>query len=1746
MAKKVAPPKLTGGGGFVFEDAVAAYYLSCLLVARPPLDPALGMIVRIDFQARVDGWFLDDVLLTLSAGPGERQCALSVKSNQQFTKDAPPPEFVELAWEQFLHHGTARFDRERDLLGLVVAPLPAELSAQLSELLRWARDQDPRTLPGRLVEPGFASDPKRALFAGFACPPTLAAEYGVTEERTGELLARIRVIECDFDRDQSSWLAAAHQNCRDAVRDGAAGEALALWERLLAIAAEYRPAAGYLDLPRLLDLLRGRFRIADHPDHRADWQRLLADTRDTLAAIPDTVGGRVALPRAAEHAALDAALAEGRAVALLGPSGDGKTVLAKRWAEAALAGGKVIWLDARDGDLHDLPTLPSRLGLRAPLRELLASAPDERATLVVDGLDRVFEDRAFRHLATLLRQLRWESAASPWHLLVTCQPEDWERVQLALLRANVPRPGWRVLDVREPDPAELDAVWDVFPALRRLTLQPHLRSLLLKPKILDLLATRLAVGGAVDTSRWVGESDLVAWFWESEVRRPPATTRARLLMRLGEAQADTLQARTPVDAFGDLDLTALDGLQSERLCEVREERVSFGHDLYGDWARQRALLAHQDALREYVGLRLISPAWHRAIRLYGLHLLEQQDDAEAWRATVDLFDADDGGDDTARDLLVEAVIFAADPPRLLALLWPDLTVQGGRLLRRFLRRFLHVATRPDPRLLALARDLGPDWEARAATMQRLPYWPHWLPVLRFLHERAAEALALAPEEIATVADTWLRQGHPEWPLRREAADLALAEAERILRVKGNDRSAYGWGGLDKVVYRAAVAGAPDLPDRVTAFSLAASARRALEPAASGDEGTSGNSAAGTIADTDDDDRKVDLPPPWPDGPGGRVDEAFRDICLETDALYLLILSRPSVAREVLLALLIQPPRRRRRAELMWPMFEEDFDIAHVRAWFPPFYTRGPLLFFLTTRTTEGVATIIRLVNFATERWAERRREEGEAPSDVVINLPTGDSAWAGDEKVYFWYEDYTPCPQPIVVALMALEKWFYDELAAERSVDATIELLLRESRSVAFAGLLRAVGRKEPALFGAVLRPLFLVPEFHIWEQAHRPLSEEMRYLGWLYHDQDSIKRAREWYDLPHRKIDLDRLALHLFLNVPPLRPFFEEARARWVALLDASEVDDTMGAILRRLVAWYDMANWSVRQDSDGPQQWVFTPPEALRAGQQVADEVAERLRLLIFPTLCAQRIETGRALSEDEAERFWDELQGLPSSPSVDAVTSDVWHVDDALCGGAAVLLTLNRDWLRRHPEREAWCRAQLLATVQNPLPRSQFDNPAMMIDGSWDMFCARAIPILWAETPDTPDLREAMALLTVGYHHRAVAALFATAAGHRATLGRHFGQLQHLVLRWAAARWSVTGDEAESRLLAEVAAFIDGTIPPQTPPWADLTGRVADPGRRYVGYMDGRPRQDPGLDLEVIQAAYAWLPALDQAIDATERAEWLRFWGEALGSTLWMLGTGIARADAEGDDDEIDGTPYTWDRWVLPRVAGLIVQMRPEERPETFWQPVLRLSAPGRYWIEEFLRGFFHHSLRSEGADEAFERSWRAMVEWALTASEWSFAHTGYGYRLGELWNYLLGLDRSVRDRWTDAQRPVIRRMWDLYEQWATEGLRRRDCAAAFLSFLQRPATEDIRLDGLVWFEGAARQARQRYFWEQEDMQGRAASLLDLCWRTHQADLRRQPVHFEAFKRLLARLAEFQDPVALELQQRLVALAREQPQQ
>jgi len=119
----------------------------------------------------------------------------------------------------------------------------------------------------------------------------------------------------------------------------------------------------------------------------------------------------------------------------------------------------------------------------------------------------------------------------------------------------------------------------------------------------------------------------------------------------------------------------IDQLVKDRLCNFADGRVGFQHDLFADWARQRVILGKGNETREFLEPRITKPHWHRAIRLYGLHLLEQHAGLERWRTAFQELPF-------AQDLLLEAAVYASNPFGVLERLRGELMANGGGLLRR--------------------------------------------------------------------------------------------------------------------------------------------------------------------------------------------------------------------------------------------------------------------------------------------------------------------------------------------------------------------------------------------------------------------------------------------------------------------------------------------------------------------------------------------------------------------------------------------------------------------------------------------------------------------------------------------------------------------------------------------------------------------------------------------------------------------------------------------------------------------------------------------------------------------------------------------------------------------------------------------------------------------------------------------------------------------------------------------------------
>lgn len=265
MASKVAAPKNTGGGGEIFETEVCASLLAGMLAGEPPLEPELGTLERLDFQTRVDGWYLDDVLLTTRVSDNRHRIALSIKSNAQFTATSAPRDFVECAWEQWLHLSSSVFDRAADYMGLVTASISQSARTALNGLFLKVHSADPDGFASRISTPGWASEDEREMFQSFACPASMARSHPSADQERAHMLLRLRFLEYDFGQPNSSSLKQAHRICRDALRSRDPVEARKLWDTLRSITDELRPAAGALTRQALIDRLRGRFELAVHP-----------------------------------------------------------------------------------------------------------------------------------------------------------------------------------------------------------------------------------------------------------------------------------------------------------------------------------------------------------------------------------------------------------------------------------------------------------------------------------------------------------------------------------------------------------------------------------------------------------------------------------------------------------------------------------------------------------------------------------------------------------------------------------------------------------------------------------------------------------------------------------------------------------------------------------------------------------------------------------------------------------------------------------------------------------------------------------------------------------------------------------------------------------------------------------------------------------------------------------------------------------------------------------------------------------------------------------------------------------------------------------------------------------------------------------------------------------------------------------------------------------------------------------------
>ena len=1734
IIKENAPLKCKTGGGYRSEHQVGAYFLS-YLIANKNFDISLGEIKRIDFQMRGDGFQIDDLCITFNFQGQNRRLFLSAKSNSQFTKNGAPKDFVDAAWIDFTGFAGSKFDKDKDLVGLACASFGHENETDLYELLKLASSQDSKDLNTRLPTYKYTSETVRSFFSSFKCPQEIAKKFNITDDYIGELLKHVKVYTFDFDYDPSEKKNTGILNCQSILSSGSQVEAEKLWIDLIELSSEKDENNGYVDLSVLLEKFRLRYKLKNYPIYEQDLRNIENVSKNFVDAIPDKIGGKLSLSRDKQVIKIQSTTKT--ASLILGISGSGKSVIAKRIAEQKRSDRKLIWFDAGWFNDQSISQLESNWRLSHSISELFTNISDNECWIIIDGLDKIVTENGFNQLFQIINSCNITDGSTPWKIIFTCQTEEWNnRILVQFLKHDKNPTNWDITDIELFDDTEVNQIIKEFPSLRGILKHPHLKSLLLRPKIVDLLATY----GAPDASKWVGESDLINWFWLNEVtNQKNGMAKSSFLQNIAEKQAEKWQSSIPVSEISPSDSVLYDDLKKHGICTINQNRIQFSHDLYGDWSRQQCLISHISDVSMYLMPRYDSPLWHRGIRLFGLFLLEQYQDPTEFLKVFVSIKKDKNEFTTIHDLLLESIIFVANPLPILEKLWPEFKKDNGILFKRFLKRFLIIATIPNRQMLIIGKNIGVS-ENVAALFNRIPVPQYWIPILQYLINHNDELEDLAPELIADIAKSWLTHTPVNSIHRVKISNIALTIAEKIKN--NNSRWHYDDKELAKKAYSAALSAINEDPNRVAKLLLNLSGKGEVDPSEE-------------IQDASIPPDYIEkLLPPWPDGPFKHVDVLFQKMCIRENELTSVIAKKPELAKEILSGLIIEEPRS------VHPNYDHDFverkfGLSDFQGPIPALPRSGPFFVFLHMHPSEGIDLITRIVNFATERYLERKAKlqktypdsgtncfsNFDSVNDVEILLSGSPKILKGDHEVYYWFRDseVTSCPRILSSMLMALEKFLYEKIDEKESIDIYVQTIYEKTNSVAMLGVLTSVGKYKLSLFNGPLLNLFSVSKIYQWDSIFNERSLSGRQLPIL--DDESRKQLSKWHPMPHRKIPFYDLAVTLFLNNSNIRFEFDPYRKKWEKHLAAMDSDSQDYLFLYRLIQQFKFENYTTNE-INGEVGWLFNEPEELQRllqkGEKEYIKSQEGVQYLNFLIFCSNVLKKGEVFDQARLEEIWKYIQKLSLSTTPNSDPSRPFRDEDVIAGGIAVLFVLGKTWLDENPDKKQWCIDQIFKFVSNPPPPCQFDSYRNINDMGWDSFCAWAAPHIWAGDPKSIKNREMVLNLAISYHYKTIEILFTSSFKIRASIKEEFYQLVHLTIINSFSRTfcyfcgrdpnlQKTYADFGSWISKEFQNFIDGNISSDIPPILQIIDEIGkfDPPKNF----GGRKWNAPGFhDRLVLRSSFQWLSSLNDALDDNERECWINLVKNINAYVIYSI-----KDNARPKNDY--HLPDDFDRWYFLIAATFITEMTDAPQSREIWQPFLDLESSRNYWTKDFLSFWFIRMYYCLKNPEPFLHEWQKMIEYALISPQWNYA-ISRNHSLEEKWCQLIGIERDLPDQWNLDTYVIVTNMKIFYEKWAKYNLSHFYCLKCFTHFLTMPASSDIRVPSLRWLEQYGYSVQPGQFWKDNKQNEKLAELLNLCWEKDRQSLAADIDIFNTFKQLLKGLTDHQVPLAMELTEKI----------
>ena len=1721
------------GAGFEFEDLISAWQLVKALSGEQA--PGIGCVVtQVQAQVSTLKWRIDDLLLTAQVSEAPRRLAISAKGNLQVTAAGLPADFVTRAWEQW-RDTQGPFNPATDGLALVTLGTHQAFDPAWRELKNACSGTDTALAMSRIR----SNTRQSRVFDSIQMPGSASSE------ETIELIRRLHVLPADLQLAHSENETQAIAQCRRLLASGRDDEAQALWKELINVAKEVRLRSGTITVLDLLSLLRGQFSLRHHPDFERDWETLSNITADYKARIETELPSGYAVPRIAEKASLQAAVAVHPVTVVFGESGSGKSALVKSVLDGAYPSWNQVWFGPEDLKTALSAARRSALPLTHELSLVLNATVKPQNVLVIDSAERV-EASEFIVIRKLLQAILNDGAETEraWRVVIVTQTQSWVEGEETIL-------GGRKAHLVEVDALKSDAVkLALLPSTTLSWLAAHEETIAALTN-LRTLAWVIKAGAAIGSNAGgLASHTAVAdrlWKYWTKDRADVQSLMMRLAQR--EASFERSFALTDLEPADTATISQRPEELPLRLNE-RTNRIEFEHDLAADLARFQYLKQIWTNTLQWAALAG-NPLWTNALRMLGQFLLRQKaETGTAWDVAFGAAEA--AKNELAGNILLDALCLDPDAERFLTERVDVLLNNDAKDFTRLLRRFHHIATVPTGAGIGLSAAVDVYLEAQYRSI----VFGRWPPVLRFLIAQREKLTGLVSSALAKIIETWLTKtprtlsSGKLMPFRLEMAEMALAMARTVQVEKGHGVM---YLTHESLLYTAPLAGAADLPTEVGNWALELAGRREIDAdvrrrIAEVELQKAKAHAERLRADAEYKERheeRKQIPrslgsfrerlPPWPLGASKKVDMDFRTACMKNNGIQLLMRAQPKLAAELLLALIIEDQPER---EYGSDRFETDLGLEYPEDAYPTAFWKSPFFPFFQLAPETALTSLIALVNFCTGRWIADRVD---ATPGVTLQFADGsEKTFLGWWQVFGWPQSNDSRNGNLFCALDALERWLTLRLDAGEDVSADIEKILRDGNSAALVSVLLNVAKYRPSLLTGPLAALLTFPNLYFWDSA-RVEQVGHNFIGWswLQGGQAMFDFARDWTLAPHRQRKFLDVVVNLLLADADIARRLQALLPTWALPEDPKEALE-----FKLLFAALDQTNYpTITDPTTGTETRTFVCPDVLSLEVQSwqADR-APTLAYLLVPDRCERRLQGGQLLAHDEAAYLFNLLQECEAA----AEGEDEDTKSKCRFAAAGTLVALGGAWLAQNPEARAHSFEVVRAGVATVASTGKEIRERRMGSLRDELkFVAYAVMHLWLSDENGVQEWEAavLRLLTSG-DTRATAVVVGIAYANREQLGNAWWRLLRAGLFWSCLIMLTPrhddGDDAERTWkvwLARLRRFpLRG--PDATPDDLDFK-RVAagverlDFLRRTRLYNAGdqtwrrKPERERGgsLDDHFLEVLFHWL------IEGSGTG--IRDLDTRLALRIWDYDVTRAKAREKNDRGEYDLPSQNLGYHILLKLGVLsIAAPAGEDRP--IWEPVLAHGPAAHYALQHFIRGLF---LRLGKGDDpvAFERVWRATAEYGL-AADWSQpALWFYGERLI---CDLIGFGNE--DALTRLNPGAALRMKDVYERWATAHLARdEECVTSFCRFLTTIFGAPLRLDGVRWLAAMLKVREPLSRWYRE---GASEALVELVAEALSSDAQTLSQHAQARQALVeiaAALAAMNIPAALALQERIKQL-------